>query len=179
MAQRRDAPRDDLGEMLWRCCEARATSAPRPRQAVLQRVHVVGATAPAALCKGFAAIAKLAANPYPTTLLNVFGIGDSPSVQANKLSQMCRSWLAQFDTSPVDHGQYAKIDFLMHDLAWPLATNMDTWAQLRKRVADWRTDAEERYVLDSEVSDKNKPDPEEYEEQLKLAWSGASGAFTL
>jgi len=179
VVRRRDAPRDDLGEMLRRCCAARAAGVPGPRQAVVQRMHVDGATAPAGLCKSFSAVAKLAANPYPTTLLNVFGIGDSPAVQANRLSQSCRAWLAQFDSSPVDHTKYAKLDFLMHDLEWPLETNADTWAQLRRRVIDWRTDAEERYVLDSEVSQKNMPDPEEYEEQIKLAWSGASGAFTF
>ena len=176
-ARRGDAPRDHLGDLLLRCREARTAAPAAPRQHVLQRVHVGGAKAPAAVCKSFAAVAKLAANPYPTTLLNLFGFGDSPPVQSNRLSQMCRDWLSQFDKTPVDHTRFAKLDFLTHDVAWPLPTNMDTWAQLRQQVVGWRTSAEERYVLDSEVSDKDKPDPEEYEEQLKLAWSGASGAF--
>ena len=171
-----EPPRDHLGDLLLRCREAR-TAAPAPRQPVLQRVHVGGAKAPAAVCKGFAAVAKLAANPYPTTVLNLFGFGDSPPVQSNRLSQMCGAWLSQLDNTPVDHTRFAKLDFLTHDVAWPRPTNMDTWAQLRQQVVEWRTAAEERYVLDSEVSEKERPDPEEYEEQLKLAWSGASGAF--
>ena len=172
-----EAPHDQLGDLLLRCREARTAAPAAPRQPVLQRVHVGGAKAPAAVCEGFAAIAKLAANPYPTTMLNFFGLGDSPSVQSNRRSQMCSAWLSQFDKTPVDHTRFAKLDFLTRDVAWPLPTNMDTWAQLRQQVVEWRTAAEGQYVLDSEVSDKNKPDPEEYEEQLKLAWSGASGAF--
>ena len=176
-ALRGEAPRDDLGDLLLRCREARTATPAAPRQPVLQRVHVGGAKAPAAVCKSFAALAKLAANPYPTTVLNFLGIGDSPAVQSDRLSQMCRAWLSQFDSTPVDHTRFAKLDFLTRDVTWPLTTNMDTWAQLRQQVVEWRTAAEEQYVLDSEVSDKDKPDPEEYEQQLKLAWSGASGAF--
>ncbi len=172
-----EAPHDHLGDLLLRCREARTAAPAAPRQPVLQRVHVGAAKAPAAVCKGFAAVAKLAANPYPTTLLNLFGFGDSPPVQSNRLSHMCSAWLSQFDNTPVDHTRFAKLDFLTHDVPWPRPTNMDTWAQLRQQVVEWRTSAEERYVLDSEVSEKERPDPEEYEEQLKLAWSGASGAF--
>ena len=173
------APRDELGQRLQRCCRARAARTSALRDPVLQRMHVDGATAPAAVCKGFAAVAKLAANPYPTTLANVFGVGDSPEVQSNRLAQNCRAWLVHFDNNPADHARFAKLDFVTHDVAWPLATTNDTWARLRERVVGWRTDAEEQYVLDSAVSEKNKPDVEEYEQQLKLAWSGVSGAFNF
>ena len=142
-------------------------------------MHVDGATMPAAVCKSFVAVATLAANPYPMTLRNLFGVGDSPPVQSNRLSQMCRAWLVEFDNNPADHARHAKLDFLTHHVKWPLKTSADTWAELRQRVVDWRTDAEERYALDSEVAEKERPDPEEYEEQLKLAWSGASGALNF
>jgi hypothetical protein len=169
---RRNPPSDALAGILSRCCAARG-------QAVLQRMHVDGATCPKAVCQSFARLAKVAANPYRTTFLNLFGIGDSEVVQSDRLSRLCREWLEQFAANPADHSRYAKLDFVTHDVEWPLPTTTETWAQLRTLVEGWRSAAEVDYEQYSEIAEKNRPDVEDYEQQVKLAWAGASGAFPI